>query len=105
MRPFVTQPFPPPGPHQEGEALNEPEQRGGGISGSDTTGPGMRPLGRSQASPQMAPCPLPRGQASAEETYRGAATHQETTGFGSPSTRMLMVTSWPSLTDWSISET
>lgn len=24
---------------------------------------------------------------------------------GSPSTRMLMVTSWPSLTDWSISET
>lgn len=77
----------------------------GACSGTGTTGPGMRPLGRSQASPQMAPCPLTRGQASVEEACRGAATHQETTGFGSPSTRMLMVTSWPSLTDWSISET
>lgn len=34
-----------------------------------------------------------------------ATTHQETTGLGSPCTRMLMVTSWPSLTDWSISDT
>lgn len=37
--------------------------------------------------------------------HKWFATYQETTGLGSPCTRMLIMTSCPSLTDWSMSET
>lgn len=77
----------------------------GARSGSDTTGPGMRTLGRSQGSPQSVHSPPPGARPHWATACLRAATYQETTGLGSPSTRMLMVTSWPSLTDWSIRET
>lgn len=86
-------------------------QRQGQVGGVVPLYLGCGPL-QIQGKSTKGPAPSAQSQVSQGQAWEGAAgrwslaaTHQETTGLGSPCTRMLMVTSWPSLTDWSIRET